>query len=86
MTIVDEKFLEIKFNGKDFYFDNFSYQMINPLHQLKPNTKTQILFLISFDFGIHFKEKTFFSPFVFLSKCIKKSSNFHLNNKKYFGF
>ena len=67
--------------------------MINPLDLLKPkyiklDTKTQF-FLITFDFVIHFKNKTFFSPSVFLSplsKCIKKSSNFHLNDKKKFGF
>ena len=56
---------------------------------IKLNTKTQIYFVITFDFCIHFKKKNFFSPFVFLSplsKCIKKSSNFHLNDKKYFGF
>ena len=52
---------------------------------IKLNTKTQI-FKITFDFCIHFKRENFFSPFVFLSKCIKKSSNFHLNDKKYFGF
>ena len=42
-------------------------------------TKTQILFLITFDFVIHFKKIFFSSPSIFLSpltKCIKKSSNF----------
>ena len=51
---------------------------------IKLNTKTYF-FLITFNFVIHFKKKTFFSPSVFLSplsKCIKKSSNFHLNNNK----
>ena len=43
---------------------------------IKLNTKTQILFLITFDFVIDF-----FFPSVFLSP-LSKSSNFHLNNKK----
>ena len=50
--------------------------MINPLDLRKPNTyiklntKTQIFSLISFDFVIHFKKKTFFS-FCFLVAPIK---------------
>ena len=43
---------------------------------------------MTLDFLYTLKEKTFF-PSVFLSplsKCIKKSSNFHLQNKKYIGF
>ena len=40
------------------------------------------IFLITFDLCIHF---VFLSP-LSNSKCIKKSSNFHLNNKKYWGF
>ena len=60
---------------------------------IKLNTKTQNIFccfnenLTTFLYTL--KEKTFFSPFVFLSplsKCTKKSSNFHLKDKKYFGF
>ena len=57
---------------------------------IKLNTKTQIYFVVTFDFCINFrKENFFFSTFFFsspLSKCIKKLSNFHLHNKKYFGF
>ena len=45
---------------------------------IKLNTKTQIFFKITFNFCIHFKRENFF-----FSKCVKKSSNFHLNNKKY---
>ena len=39
-------------------------------------------FLITFDLCIHF---VFLSP-LSNSKCIKKLPNFHLNNKKYWGF
>ena len=52
---------------------------------IKLNTKTQFL-KITFNFCIHFKRENFFFSFCFLVKCIKKSSNFHLNDKKYFGF
>ena len=40
------------------------------------------IFLITLDLCIHF---VFLSP-LSNSKCIKKSSNFHLKNKKYWGF
>ena len=53
---------------------------------VKLKTKTQILFLITFDFCIHFKKENFFFSLCFLVPPIVKSSYFHLNNKKYFGF
>ena len=50
---------------------------------IKLKTKTQILFLITFDFCIHFKEKTFFS-FCFLVKVYKKVVKFSFKRQKIF--
>ena len=51
--------------------------MIYSLDTLKPKTRNQIFLLITFRLYNTLKKKTM---------CIKKSSNFHLHNKKQFGF
>ena len=74
--------------GADFRFYDLSIGSTETKY-IKLNTKTQIISLTTFDFCIHFQRENFFTPSVFLSplsKCIKKSSNFHLHNKNYFGF
>ena len=61
--------------------------LINPLHRLKPNpnTKTQILFLITFNICIHFQEKTFFLSFCFLVRVYKKVVKFSFKQQKILG-
>ena len=54
----------------------------NQIYEFRiPNIYNTTIFLITFDLCIHF---VFLSP-LSNSKCIKKLSNFHLNNKKYSG-
>ena len=54
---------------------------------LNPNTKTQIIFLITFNFCIRFKENTFFFSFCFLvapTKVYKKVVKFSFKQQKIF--
>ena len=54
---------------------------------INPNTKTQNIFLITFDFCIHFKEKTFYFSFCFHVapiKVYKKVVKFSFKRQKIF--
>ena len=51
---------------------------------INQNTKTQIIFLITFDFCRHFKEKTFLFSFCFLVKVYKKVVKFSFKQQKIF--
>ena len=92
-VLLGENIKNISLNRKRLFLsincdsnDSFIFWSIRWISQI-PNTKTH--FFITFDFFVHFKKENFFLllfSFPPWSKCIKKSSNFHLHNKKYFGF